>query len=293
MAGRRGRDGDGAGGRVNCSAMTSARELAGRAWAAVEAGRIDDLEPLFSPDADFSVAGAAGTGVAHVRAVFGRHHEGYPDLRHEVVDAVESADGQAVALRLAFTATHARELRGPFGPIAPTGRHLRWTSSDHVRARDGRIVSWHAQFDRLALLQQVGQTDGLAAAGRHRAAVRRVFDEVFEQGRTGALRDLLAPGFVNHRTPGDVDGGAGGLEAIVRALRTGFPDLTYTVEREVSDGDWVVHVAWAEGTHAGPILGVPATGRRLRWRQAHVLRMEDGRVAEHWGVSDLASALRE
>ena len=62
--------------------MTSARELAGRAWAAVEAGRIDDLEALFSPDAEFSVAAAAGTGVAHVQAVLGRHHEGYPDLRH-------------------------------------------------------------------------------------------------------------------------------------------------------------------------------------------------------------------
>lgn len=272
--------------------MTSARQLADRTWAAVEAGRIDDLEDLFDPDADFSVAGAAGTGVEHVRAVFARHHEGYPDLRHEVVDAVEAPGGDAVALRLAFTATHVRELRGPFGPIPPTGRRMRWTSSDHVRAREGRIVSWHAQFDRLALLQQLGQTDRLAAAGSHRAVVRRVFAEVFEQGRIDALRDALAPGFRNHRTPGGVDSGAEGLETIVRALRAGFPDLTYTVEQEVADGDGVAQVGWAEGTHSAPMFGVPATGRRLRWRQAHVLRMEDGRIAEHWGVSDLASVLR-
>jgi len=269
--------------------MTSARELAERTWAAVESGRIEDLEELFSPDADFSVASARGTGIEHVRAVFARHHEGYPDLRHEVVEAVESPDGDAAALRLAFAATHTRELRGPFGPIPPTGRVLRWTSSDHVRARDGRIVSWHAHFDRLSLLEQLGQTEGLAAGGRQRAVVRRVFAEAFEQGRTEVLREAMTTGFVNHRTPDGVDGGIEGLEAIVRALRAGFPDLTYTVEREIAAGDWVAQVAWAEGTHAGPVHGVPPTGRRVRWRQAHVVRLEDGRIAEHWGVSDMAS----
>ena len=269
--------------------MTSARELAARTWAAVESGRIDDLGELFSPDADFSVASARGTGVEHVKAVFARHHEGYPDLRHRVLDAVEAPGGEAVALRIAFTATHTRELRGPFGPIPPTGRVLRWTSSDHVCARNGRIVAWHAHFDRLSLLEQLGQTGPLAAAGRHRSVLRRVLREVFEQGRTEVLRDALAAGFVNHRTPAGVDGGVEGLEAIVRTLRTGFPDLTYTVEREVAEGDWVAQVAWAEGTHVGRVHGVPATGRRVRWRQVHVVRMEDDRIAEHWGVSDLAS----
>ena len=269
--------------------MTSARELVDRTWAAVESGRIVDLEDLFGADADFSVASAGGRGVEHVKAVFARHHEGYPDLRHRVLDAVEAPGGEAVALRIAFTATHTRELRGPFGPIPPTGRVLRWTSSDHVCARNGRIVAWHAHFDRLSLLEQLGQTGPLAAAGRHRSVLRRVLREVFEQGRTEVLRDALAAGFVNHRTPAGVDGGVEGLEAIVRTLRTGFPDLTYTVEREVAEGDWVAQVAWAEGTHVGRVHGVPATGRRVRWRQVHIVRMEDDRIAEHWGVSDLAS----
>ena len=37
------------------------------------------------------------------------------------------------------------------------GRQLVWQSSDHVRARDGQIVSWHAHFDRLSVLEQLGQ----------------------------------------------------------------------------------------------------------------------------------------
>jgi predicted ester cyclase len=154
-----------------------------------------------------------------------------------------------------------------------------------VGAAGGRIVSWHAHFDRLGLLEQLGQTARPAGT----AALRRVLTEVFEQGRTEVLREVLSDDFVNHRTPGGVDSGADGLAVIVRALRAGFPDLRFTVEREIVDGDWVAQVAWVEGTHAGAIYGVPPTGRRVRWRQVHIVRMAAGRVAEHWGVSDLAS----
>jgi predicted ester cyclase len=266
--------------------------LAARTWEAVEAGRIDDLDDLFSPDVEFSVSAAAGRGLAHVRAVFTRHHEGYPDLRHEVLDAVESAGGDAVALRLAFSATHVRELRGPFGPIPPSGRTLRWGSSDHVRAERGRIVAWHAHFDRLALLEQLGQVASLAAAGtadRRRAIARRVLREAFEEGRIEVLREAMTADFVNHRRPAGADAGIEGLERIVRAQRAAFPDLRHVVEREVVEGDLVALLTWVEATHSGPIHGVAATGRRVRWRQVHVLRMAGDRIAEHWGVSDLAS----
>jgi predicted ester cyclase len=45
----------------------------------------------------------------------------------------------------------------------------------------------------------------------------------------------------------------------------------------------------AEGTHLGAMFGVEPTGRHVRWRQAHVVRMDNHRMAEHWGISDLAS----
>ncbi len=119
--------------------------------------------------------------------------------------------------------------------------------------------------------------------------LRRVLSEVFEQGRLEVLDELLTADFVNHRTPPGVGNGIEGLKQIVRMERAGFPDLKYTVEREVEEGDFVMQVAMAEGTHANPMFGVPATGRRVSWRQVHIVRMHNGRMAEHWGVSDLAS----
>jgi predicted ester cyclase len=269
--------------------MGEARELVDRAWSAIETGDFDTLGKLFDQDAEVSTSAGAGRGRDFAVRLFQRHKSGYPDLRHEVVDGVESAAGDAVALRIVFTATHQGTLRGPFGLVEPTGRPLTWRTSDHVRVRGGAIVSWHAHFDRLTLLQQLGQTPPAPAAADGKAVIRRILDEVFGEGRVDVLDDVLTPGFVNHRVPPGMDSGGGSVKRIVRMEREAFPDLTYTVDHEVQEGDLVVSVTTAEGTHLGEAFGVPPTGRRVRWQQVHIARIEDGRMAEHWGVSDLAS----
>ncbi len=124
---------------------------------------------------------------------------------------------------------------------------------------------------------------------QQKAVIRRVLAEAFEQGRLEVLDELLTADFVNHRTPPGVGNDIAGLKQIIQLERAAFPDLTYRVEWEVEEDDVVINVAMAEGTHLGPIFGVPPTGRRVRWRQAHVFRMAGHRMAEHWGVSDLAS----
>ena len=124
---------------------------------------------------------------------------------------------------------------------------------------------------------------------QNKAVLRRILSEVFEKGRLEVLDELLTEDFVNHRTPPGVSPGIEGVKQIVQMERAGFPDLRYTVERDVEEGDFIMQSALAEATHLGPMFGVPATGRRVSWRQVHIARMENGRMAEHWGVSDLAS----
>lgn len=274
--------------------MSEARDLAEKVWAAVESGRTEDLAELFDADAEVSTSAGGGRGVDYAVQLFSRHRSGYPDLKHEVIDAIESADGRSVALRIVFTATHLGELRGPFGVVPPTGRSLTWRTSDHVRVADGKIVSWHAHFDRLGLLIQLGQTPPAPAAATATGSngtvvVRRILAEVFGAGRLDTLDELMTEDFVNHRVPPGMDSGIGSVKRIVRMERAAFPDLTYTVEQEVESDGLVMSLTLAEGTHLGTIFGVEPTGRRVSWRQVHIARIRDGRMAEHWGVSDLAS----
>lgn len=136
--------------------MGEARELWRQAWDLIEGGELDKLTELFAPDAVMRTSSAGGSGADYVRGVFTRHLAAYPDLTHELVGAIESADGQQVAVELIFRGTHTGALRHPDGrEIPPTGRILSWSAIDWVRAEDGRIVSWHALFDRLELLHQL------------------------------------------------------------------------------------------------------------------------------------------
>lgn len=144
--------------------MGQARLLVDRAWAAIETGAFERLDGIFAVDAELTTATGSGRGVEYVKGVFRRHVDVYPDMAHEVLSAVESAAGDAVALEIEFTGTLRGELRTPLGVIRPTGQTVRWRSADHVRTDGERIVSWHAHFDRLALLEQFGLTVQLAPA---------------------------------------------------------------------------------------------------------------------------------
>ncbi|MFH8404401.1 ester cyclase [Streptomyces sp. NPDC018019] len=137
--------------------MATAKELWDAVWTAVEAGRIDELDELFAPDAVFRTSTTEGTGRDYAKGVLTRHVAAYPDLRREVVSEVVAADGSAIAVELFFTGTHSGALVHPNGQrIEPTGKQLRWRAVDRVEVADGLITGWSAVFDRLSLMQQLG-----------------------------------------------------------------------------------------------------------------------------------------
>ena len=69
-------------------------------------------------------------------------------------------------------------------------------------------------------------------------------------------------------------------------LRTAFPDLHFTIEELVAEGDIVAGRLTMSGTHEGPLMGIPPTGRAVRQDHMHFVRFRDGKAVEHWGVRD-------
>jgi predicted ester cyclase len=117
----------------------------------------------------------------------------------------------------------------------------------------------------------------------------RLFD-VISTGDLDDLDDLLHPEFTAV--------GAGGQEldreqmrAHVAAVRAAFPDLHVTVLDLVDDG---ARCAWrveGQGTHTGTYLGVPGTGRRVRFGGVDLAVVENGRVRTLWSGEDVAGVL--
>ncbi|PZR65116.1 MAG: ester cyclase [Solirubrobacterales bacterium] len=121
----------------------------------------------------------------------------------------------------------------------------------------------------------------------------RSFDEVLSTGRLELADQLVHPGYVNHEAGEGGPGGPEGFRQTVTRLRDGFPDLRFSVQDVIGEGDRVVVRGMFEGTHHGSFNGMPATGRRVSVQHIHIFRVQDGMVAEHWACRDDLGALRQ
>jgi len=88
--------------------------------------------------------------------------------------------------------------------------------------------------------------------------------------------------------------GRDSAKAFVEIFRRGIPDLRCEIEDQIAEGDKVVSRWVATGTHAGEVLGVPASGRTFRVDGISIDRFdEDGLFAEGWGTWDGVGLLRQ
>jgi steroid delta-isomerase-like uncharacterized protein len=86
--------------------------------------------------------------------------------------------------------------------------------------------------------------------------------------------------------------GHAGLRAMLENYWAAFPDLKFTITHTVVEGCRAVLVWQAEGTHQGPIMKIPPTGRRIRVRGVSIIDVENGLVVRGQYIWDLAGLLR-
>jgi predicted ester cyclase len=129
---------------------------------------------------------------------------------------------------------------------------------------------------------------------RNKAQFRRTYEEMFNQGNLSIAEELVAPDCVNYEIPPGMNNqGPESARQVVRMLRTAFPDLHFTIEELVAEGDTVVGRVIMSGTHQGPLMGIAPTGRSIRQAQAHFVRFRDGKGVEHRGVRDDLSLMQQ
>jgi predicted ester cyclase len=120
---------------------------------------------------------------------------------------------------------------------------------------------------------------------QNKAVFRRIVDEVFNQGKL-TTADELGTGYVEHTpAPGQAPG-IEGFKQMVQMFRGAFPDLRLKIEDLIAEGDRVVARMTTSGTHQGEFMGLAPTGKRFTISEIHILRIANGKVLEHWGISD-------
>ena len=130
----------------------------------------------------------------------------------------------------------------------------------------------------------------------HKALVRRYIEVVWNKKNSAALDGLLAPNYRRYVSATATPLTREGQRQRVTGFQTAFPDLHFTIEDLFAEGDRVVFRATLRGTHQGvfPFLqGIPPTGKQVMVSVLDVVRVEDGKFAEHWGGPDGLDLLQQ
>jgi predicted ester cyclase len=121
---------------------------------------------------------------------------------------------------------------------------------------------------------------------------RRLIEEGFNAGDLSVADAVTSPDLVEHQDFGpNHPGGGEGVRAVITSLRRAFSDFHLQIEDMAVSGDTAWARLTATGTHDGPFMGHPPTGRRMRATVFDVIRVVDGRMVEHWGVPDRLNVL--
>lgn len=131
------------------------------------------------------------------------------------------------------------------------------------------------------------------SAEQNKASARRAFEEVWSKGNLSVLDELSDPNTVGHDpVSGDTRGREAGKQ-LVSMYRTAFPDIHFTIEDQVAEGDKVVTRWSSSGTHKGELMGIAPTGKRATVTGISIDRFSGGKQVEDWTNWDALGLMQQ
>lgn len=215
--------------------------------------------------------------------------EGHSTIEHIV------AEGDKLAYRVRHE-----------GTLKKTGKKVRWINTAIVRIEDGKWAEVWSTNDDLNLMQQLGvipSMEEIQKKGQEEKTIEenkdlmnQYFSEVNAvKGDTTKYLDwhdkYIDPKTIYHQPIGDWDGDL--AKQFDAASAKNIPDLNFTIEDMVVEGDKVVVRQTMRGTHTGEFMGVAPTGNKFSQMLTCIFRIADGKIAEIWWLADTLGLLQQ
>jgi hypothetical protein len=89
-------------------------------------------------------------------------------------------------------------------------------------------------------------------------------------------------------------GSVTGRDAVARvydAFFAAFPDATFQMDPPIIDGEATAQLTTVNGTHNGPFLGLPASGKPFRFSMVVLSTLRDGLIVREQRIYDFAGLL--
>ncbi|MGM9554601.1 MAG: ester cyclase [Faecousia sp.] len=111
--------------------------------------------------------------------------------------------------------------------------------------------------------------------------VYHFFKEGYEKQNYNFVMSYVSDDYIDH-SPAGARGNSQAVE-ILKIVASQFSELTITVLDIFSENDMVATRVLYEGIHSGVCMGIPATGKRIRFEALENFKIADGKIVESWG----------
>ncbi|MBI3241884.1 MAG: ester cyclase [Chloroflexi bacterium] len=121
----------------------------------------------------------------------------------------------------------------------------------------------------------------------------RKYQEAYNTNNLDALDDVVA---ADIQTPAMLPGfppGLEGLKQLHRLTVDAWPDQKVTIEDLIAEGDRVAARVTVSATPAKDAFGVPANGKSFRISGQYIVRIQNGKIVEHFGVEDAIGIMQQ
>ena len=123
--------------------------------------------------------------------------------------------------------------------------------------------------------------------------VHRLHSSLLESRDPATADEFFAEGFVSHNNPPGFPPGREGVRQFFATFRDAFPDITVAIDELVAEGDRVAVATTFTGTHTGELNGIAPTGRQVSVTGIDIVRIADGKIVEHRGLTDIVGLMRQ
>jgi steroid delta-isomerase-like uncharacterized protein len=129
---------------------------------------------------------------------------------------------------------------------------------------------------------------------QNKSIVRRWIEEGWNKGNVGVVDQFYAADVVQHDpgSPAPVTSSAA-LKQYVGVFLTAWPDLHFTIDDLIAEGDKVLWRFTGRGTQTGPLMNIPPSGKVGEATGMALFRLADGKIAEAWVNYDMLGLLQQ
>jgi len=126
----------------------------------------------------------------------------------------------------------------------------------------------------------------------NKGIVRRMIEEGVNERDLALFDELYAPDFLYHLGSTTIEGVEAYKQFNLMSF-TAFPDLRFTIEDQIAEGDKVVTRWLVSGTQKGPFQGIPPTGKHVTVTGVGINRFANGKIVENWTNMDFLGILQQ